>query len=808
MLQDLRFTLRSLVAQPSFALIAIATLALGIGATAAIFTAVNAVLLRGLPFHEPGELYSLHTEMTDGRATGGQVSLVELKRLNASPEVVQKASGAFRYELSIVDGAGVPIKALGYGVVEGFFHVFGVPLALGRGFIAEEHVPGGPDAIVLSYRAWQTMFGGRHDVLGTSVRVEGGTNTVVGVAAQGFNFPSGADAWFALKLPPQLTGHIIDGYVRVADGIDATRLRAALGPISRSLQEEFPGANTNRILAVQPLRDAIVGPLQSTLLVVFAAAGLLLLIACVNVTSLLMSRGVVRSREIALRVAIGAQRGRILRQLLTESTVLAAIGAAAGSIVAIAGLALLLRSGASILPRVEEIGIDPAVLTFGIAATLATGLVVGLGPALRLVRTDLRGLMNEGARGSSGGPATHRMLHALVVAEVALAVVLTAGAALLVASFRNLQNTDGGFRAEGRLVFDLTLPMTTYRDYDQVADWYARLLDRLRALPGVTSAGATSTVPLAPELDFMTSFWFEDQGQPPAEERPRAWRRTVSPDLFSALGVGLVEGRGFTEFDRRDTPGACVVDETFVRRYAEGRSPIGRRIATRTNPAPVSNPLGIVRPATCEIVGVVRGVKFAGMGVDPEPAFHFPLDQATGRRQGIVLATSLPDPRGLIESVRAALRELDPLVSTEFHVMSALVARSLLRERLSMTMVMLFGLGALVLAAIGIYGVMAYSVSQREGEFAVRAALGAQPSDLRALVLRQGLTVGTIGVAAGVAIALLAGRFVQSQLYGVTASDPVTVIAVAVVMLLVVAGSTLIPAIRASNVSASRMLRG
>lgn len=540
----------------------------------------------------------------------------------------------------------------------------------------------------------------------------------------------------------------------------------------------------------------------------FGAAGLLLLIACVNVTSLLLSRGVVRSREIALRVAIGAQRGRILWQLLTESTLLAAIGATAGIAVAALGLVLLMRAGASTLPRTGEIGLDSSVLAFALIATLVTGLVVGLAPALRLIRTDLRGLMNEGARGSSGGPATHRMLQGLVVAEITLAVVLTAGAALLVTSFRNLQKADGGFSADGRLVFDLSLPMTTYRNYDQVADWYGRLLDRLRALPGVTSAGATSTLPLAPELDFMTAFWFEDQGQPPAEERPRAWRRSVSPDLFSALGVEVIGGRPLMATDRRDSPGACVVDETFARRYSSGRSPIGRRIVTRTNADPTSTPLGMTRPAQCEIVGVVRGVKFAGMGVEPEPTFYFPLDQVTMRRQGIVVATSLADPRSLIESVRAAIRDADPLVSTEFHVMPALLERSLTRQRLSMTMVTLFGIGALVLAAIGIYGVMAYSVSQREGEFAVRAALGAQPADLRALVLRQGLTVGAIGVAAGVAVALLAGRFVQSQLHGVAAADPVIITAVAAIMLVIVGGSTLIPAIRASNVSASRMLRG
>lgn len=808
MFQDLRFALRALVRQPLFASISVLTLALGIGATGAIFTAVNAVLLRSLPYPEPSELYSLRTAMTDGRVTGGQVSPAEMARLNETPQFVHRAAGAFRYELSIVDESGAPVKALGYGVTPGFFDVFGVPMALGRGFTSEEHAAGGPSNIVLSHRAWQTLFGGRADILGKAIPVEGGTNTVVGIAPEGFNFPGGSEAWFNLKIPPSMTGHIMEGYVRTRDGVTPEAFRGALVTISKGLQEQFPAANNNRVVVADSLRDVVVGPMRSTLLIVFGAAGLLLLIACVNVTSLLLARGVVRSRELAVRAAIGAQRGRLLRQLLTESTLLAAIGAVAGIVVAATGLTLLMRAGAATLPRVNEIGLDPAIVGFAIAATLVTGLLVGLVPALRLVRTDLRSLMNEESRGSSGGPTTHRLLNGLVIGEIALAFVLTVGAALLVTSFRNLQKTDGGFRGDGRLVFDVSLPMTTYTDYDRVADWYSRLLDRLAAVPGVTSAGATSTVPLGPELDFVTNFWFADEGQPPVEQRPRARRRAVSPGFFDAMGVPLVAGRGLAHTDRRDSPGVCVVDESFVRRYAPEGSPLGRRIVTRTTPKPTSNPLGMTRPPDCEIVGIVRSVKFAGLGLDPEPTFYHPVEQVTLRRQGVVLATALPDPRALIGNVREAVREADPVVSTEFHVMQALIDRSLVRQRLSMTLVALFGVGALALAAVGIYGVMAYSVAQRQGEFGVRAALGAQPEDLRKLVFAQGARVGALGIALGVVVAVVAGRVLQSQLYGVVAGDPVTIASAAMVLLLVVVGSTVVPAIRASRVDASRMLRG
>jgi predicted permease len=808
MLNDLRLALRSFRLQPGFSTVAILTLSLGIGATTAIFSTVNAVVLRQLPFREPGNLYSLKTAMTDGRITGGAVSALELDRLNNMPDLIEAASGSLRYEGSLVDSAGNPIRAVMQGIAPEFFRLFGVPIAAGRDFTAEELGPSGPFGVIISHRAWKTWFASDPSIIGQSVTIEGGPVPLIGVAGEGFTFPGGTDVWFTIKFPPTSTGHSFDGFVRVKPGVTPEQLRAALEPIGHSLQTEFPAANANRVFATEPLLDSVVGPLGPTLMTILAAAGLLLLVACVNVTSLLLSRGVVRARDVAVRVALGAGRGRVFRQLLTESLVLALAGAAAGLGLAYVGLTFMLRVGARDLPRIDGVTLDPTALLFALGATLVTGLVVGFAPALRLARTDVKSLVNEAGRGGASGPTTHRLLQSLVVAEIAMAVVLSIGAALLVRSFWNLQQTDAGFTPEGRIVFEVSLPVQSYEDWDQIADWYGTLVSRISAVAGVTSVGAVSSAPLGPELDAIVPFWRADQGQPPPDQRPRARRRSVSPDFFKAAGIQLLAGRQFLPSDRRDTPGVAIVDEAFARMYFPENNAIGGRATFRLTPAPVSNPIAITRPMDAEIVGIVRSVHFASLGAEPEPTIYLPLEQITRRQQIVVVATGLSDPSGLIAGVRQAVRDADPTLSLTYYDMGTLVARSLTRERMSMTLVSLFGLAALALAAVGIYGIMAYSVAQRRGEFALRAALGAEPGVIGRLVLAQGRTVGLVGAAIGLGLAALGGRLVESQLFGITAFDPLVFAGMTTLMLLVVVGATLLPAWRASRVNAAAVLRG
>ena len=808
MLQDVRFALRVLRRQPGFAVVAILTLALGIGATTAIFTAVNAVLLTSLPFRDSGDLYRLRTAFTDGRPTDGQVSALAQTRLNALSEIVLHTSGTFRYEASFEDASGNPVQILAQAVLPRFFEVFGRPMALGRSFVTEEQTPGDPPtAVVLSHRVWQTLYGGEPEIIGRSVLVEQLNFTIVGVAPEGFNFPSGADVWVALTFNPETPVLLFDGYVRVRPGVTQARLEAALGPLSRTLQDEAPAANRNLVLTTEPLLDSIVGPLGPTLLVIFAAAALLLVIACVNVTSLLLARGVIRAREVAVRVAMGAGGGRIFRQLLTESLVIAACGAIGGIGVALIGQTLLLRAGAGELPRLADVSVNPTVLLFAVAVTLVTGLVVGFAPALRLARTDVRSLVNEAGRGGLQGPMTRRLLNGLVVVQVTLALILSIGAALLVTSFRNLQQTDGGYSTDGRIVFSLALPMGTYQDYDRVADWYANLLDRLEATVGVTHVGSASTVPLGQELDFVSDFWLAGQAQPAPGEALRARQRAASPGFFESMGIPLLRGRGFTSSDRRDRPGVCLVDEVFARRYFPGEDPVGKRLVTRANPEPPTNVLFTMRPAELEIVGVVRSVRYASPGVEPESTFYVPAGQYTPRRQTVVVETPLTDPTGLMAGVREAVHEADPLLPVEFFAMGALVDRALSRQRLGMTLVSLFGVAALFLAAIGIYGVTAYAVSQRSGEFAVRAAMGAEPRHIFRVVLRQGGRLALIGVVAGIAVSTAAGRVVESQLYGVSASDLTVIAGTAIALLGVAIAAAAVPAARASRIDPASALR-
>jgi predicted permease len=808
MLQDLRLALRGLRLQPGFSIVAILTLALGVGATTAIFSAVNAVALKPLAFREPENLYSLRTRLANGAITAGTVSQLELTRLNQMADIVESATGALRYEGSIVDRSGNPIRAVLQGVSPKFFTTFGVPMAAGRDFTEAELGPGeGPFAAVISYRAWKTYFGGDPAIINQSVTMEGGPVTLVGVAGQGFNFPGGADLWFTIKFPTEGTGHASDGFLRLKPGVSIERARAALEPLALQLQKDFPNANAGRLFEVKPLLDTVVGPLRSTLLIILAASGLLLVVACINVTSLLLSRGVIRARDVAVRVALGAGRWRIVRQLLTESLVLAIVGAAAGLALASLGLTLMLRAGAAELPRLGDVGLDRTALFFALAATIGTGLVVGFAPALRLMRTDIKSLVNESGRGSAGGRATHRLLNGLVVAEIAMAVVLTIGAALLVRSFWNLKKTDAGFTPTGRIGFEVSLPVFTYDNWDRIADWYASLLDRIRAVPGVIAVGATSSAPLGPEQDSVIAFWNAATGMPPLEQRPRAKRRSVTPEFFKAAGVSMVKGRGFAETDRRGTPGVAIVDETFARQMFPQGDAIGNRIVFRATPAPAQNPIGITRPADAEIVGIVRSVKYASVGVDPEPTIYLPIEQATRRQLIVVVQTALADPTGLIAGVRQAVHQGDPTLAITYYDLGRLVERSLARERMSMTLLAIFGLVALALAAVGIYGTMAYSVAQRRGEFAVRAALGAEPGGIRGLVLAQGRTFGLIGAAIGLAIAAGLGRFVESQLFGVSVFDPLVLTAMTLLMLGVVLASTLVPAWRASRVPASSVLR-
>jgi putative ABC transport system permease protein len=817
MLGDLKFTFRSLRRQPGFALAAILTLAVGIGATTAIFSTVNAALLRPLPYPHPEDLFAVYTPATDGRFTTGRCSGVELMRLNDPNVSVVRAAGAGRIDTTIIRDDGTAIPTVGYGVTEGFFDVFGVPPTAGRFFTHAEHAPNTAPVAVLSYRIWRDLFGADPGMIGKTVRL--GTSfqpfTVVGIGPRDLDIPRGADFWVNFSITPQSTGHGFDGYMRIKPGISLARLNSEMASAMTGIARDYGMLGTNRRYDVRPLVNAMVGDLRSTLLVVLGAAGLLLLLASVNVTNLLLARGAVRAREIAVRVALGAGRGRIVRQLLTESLVLSAAGTLLGLLFAFVGLRVLLAYGASELPRLDHVPFDARVLLFALGALFVTGIIVGFAPALRLAGSSLKALMNESGRSATGGGTAHRMLKGMIVAEIALAITIVAGAGWLVKSFANLGSADPGFVAPGRVVFDVLMRPTTFFPPppppgtpapppnptplgDRVAQWTGDLKAKIHAIGGVTSVGSAATFPFGQDRDGV--LYLGIQGDIIDPDHPLVARaHAVSADFFDAMGVKLISGRQFTVDDRPSTTRVAIVNRTFARRYLSGKDPL-RTTFTAGYPTVPASPV-------MTIVGVVEDVRYLSVGQAADPAYYMPEAQQPFLLQTFVVNTSLPHPTSIASPLKAAVSSMDPLIPIQPRSLTDIVQNSLTRQRLGMTLMLLFAIAALALAAVGIYGVIAYASAQRVGEVATRMALGATPSNVFWLMISQGRVLAIIGTVVGLAVAYGAGRYVSSQLYEVHASDPLILVSATALVVAITFLAIVVPARRAAQVDPSRILR-
>lgn len=761
--QDIRFTLRHLRKSPGFAFSAILTLALGIRATTAIFSTVNAALLKPLPYPMAGDLYGLRTALTDGRVTTGLVSPVELMRLNTPKSSVAHAAGTIQNDLTLLRDDGQPMKTQVYGVSEGFFELFGLQMTSG-GFVPESYVGDGPpSSVVISRRAWRDVFNSDPAIVGKPVRFAEITMNVAGVAPEGFDVPHNADFWAAIKLDPTDVGHSWEGYVRLKPGASVTQARSEMGVIMDGVATEFPASAKNRIYVVKPLVDQIVGDLSSILIVVLSATGLLLVLSCVNVTNLLLARGAARAREMALRVALGASRGRIVRQLLTESILLATVGAASGLALAYAGIRLMLAAGAGKLPRLEAVAFDSNVLLFALATMAVAGIIVGFAPALRLAATDLKTLMNESGRSASGGRATARWLGVLMVAEVALSVMLVAGAGWLVRSFANLQTVDPGFKAEGRVVFDVSFQGAKYPNPAAVDYAFQDLLGRLGRQPGVVSVGATANFPLrlAPESSLLLQF----KGEEFNAANPTGTRqRFISPGFFQTMGTKIIAGRDFSDADRQGTAPVAIINKTFAQRYLKGREPLGMHF--------LSGYPTIFPQSEVEIVGVVDDIRQKAITDPAEPAYYQSDRQIAVRRRTIVVQSNLADPMSLQSMIRAEVRTSDPGIAVDVTTLSSMVGDTIQRQQLGMRLMLIFGVAALILAAVGIYGVIAYAATERRGECATRLALGASQGNVFWLMMRRGRTLALVGAGIGLVAAYIAGRVIASRLYQVSASDP------------------------------------
>ena len=808
-LQDVRVTLRAFRRSPGFPLTAIATLALGIGATTAIFTALSAVLLKPLPYPNPDDLYSLRTALTDGRITTGLLSGGEIYRLNDPSLSIERAAGFQSGDLTLLAADDTPSHVTVYGVTEGFFELFGLPMTTG-GFSSTDFTPFQPPApnappqqgplpaVVISTRLWKTLYNGDPAVIGKPIRFAEFNSTISGVAPRDFDMPHGADIWIAQRTPSNDVNHGQQGFVRLRHGTTIERAKAGMSSVMNGLARDFPASDKNRIYVTKPLVESIVGDLGPILIIVMSATGLLVLLASVNVANLLLARSAARAREMAVRAALGAGWGRLVRQLLTESMVLAAAGTIVGVAVGALGLRGLLAIGASTLPRLDTVPFDTRVLVFSLLMLIVTGAIIGLAPAVRLMRSDMKTLMNDNSRSASAGRGTTRWLMTMTVAEVALAIMMLAGAGWLVRGFANLRRTDAGFVADKRLLFDVSFLGARYPNPETVRQAHLDLVAAVKGVRGVSDVGLVSAYPMRGTLEGSLLAQFH--GEPfDALSAPHTRQRLASPGLFAAMGTPIIKGRDFGSGDLPNTIPVAIVNRVFVERYLKDRDPIGVQFSAGY---PTPDPRNEVT-----IVGVVGDVRQNSLAEPAEPAFYTPLSQFPLQSATVVVSMAGSDPIALERAIRAEMRKLNPSMAVDFELASDVVGGTLRRQQLGMALMLIFGGIAIVLAAVGIYGVVSYAGSLRREEMATRLALGASPRSVFVLVLKQGVMLGLIGAAIGLTLAYFSGQVISNRVYAIRASDPLILGLATLLITGITFLATTIPALRAARLSPANVLR-
>jgi predicted permease len=808
-LQDVRVTLRAFRRSLGFPLTAIATLALGIGATTAIFTALSAVLLKPLPYPNPEDLYGLRTALTDGRVTTGVLSGAELYRLNDPKLSIQAAAGFSPGDLTLLTADETPTHKIVYGINEGFFELFGLPMTAG-GFSHDDFTPVAPPPpnappqqgplprAVISQRLWKEMYNSDPAIIGKSIRFAEFNTTVAGVAPRDFDMPHGADIWLAIRTPADDPNHSQEGFIRLKHGATIQRAEGEMKQVMSGLSTDFPNSDRNRIYVTKPLVEQIVGDLGPILIIVLSATALLLLLACVNVANLLLARGAARAREMAMRAALGAGWGRLVRQLVTESMVLATLGTVLGVAVGALGLRVLLAIGAAKLPRLDAVRFDVRILLFSLAMLVLTGVIIGLAPAIRLLRSDMKTLINDSSRSASAGRGTARWLMAMTVAEVALAIMLVTGAGWLVRGFANLRNTNPGFVTDKRLLFDVTFLGPRYNSPELVRQAHVDLISAVKSVRGVADAGLVSSYPMRGQLE--ASLLAQFHGEPFDATNPPGTRlRVASPGLFHAMGTSIIKGRDFNSLDVPTNQQVAVVNKVFVDRYLKGRDPIGVQFSAGY-PAP--DPRNEVT-----IVGVVDDVRQKSLADAAEPAFYASLTQFGARRATAVVFLSTDDVGAVERAIRAEVRKLNPTMALDFDLATDVVGATLRRQELGMTLMLIFGGIAIVLAAVGIYGVVSYAGSLRRDEMATRLALGASPRDVFVLVMRQGATLGVIGAVIGIGLSYASGQLVANRVYAIKASDPLILSVATLLIVGITLVATTFPAARAARLNPANALQ-
>ena len=801
--QDLRFALRLMLKSPGFSAIAIITLALGIGANSAIFSVVNAVLLRPLPFNDPSRLVLVEERSKYPTITVSYLNYLDWRDQSHSFESMQ----AMYTTNMTLTGKDEPERVVTRMVTSGFFPLLGVSPRIGRNFSREEDRAGGTPVAILSYALWQRRFGGASDVLGKSLTLDAQPYTVVGVLPPGFQFFQPADVFlpfhpWARTLPDDRNWHPgILPVARLKPGVSIEQARAEMQTISKRLEQQYPLYNTGDSSDVVPVHEQLVQNSRPALLLLLGAVSFVLLIACVNVANLLLARGASRGREFAIRTALGAGRGRVVRQLLTESVLLSLAGGGLGLLIASLSLGPLLKIAGGSLPQTGPVGLDGGVLAFTAAIAILTGILFGIVPALRTAKLDLRETLNEGSRGSTAGPGHHRMRNALLCMEISLAMLLLVGAGLLLRSFSRLQEVPPGFQVDHLLVADVPLARTAYAKPDQRYEFYDRLVEASRNLPGVRAAGAATFLPVSGGGSIIH---FNITGRPPKSPSDfiAAGYRAVTPGYLETLGVPLLQGRLITPADTEHAPSVVVINATMAHIYFPTEDPLGKRLqlgATPENEIP-----------TMEIVGVVGDVR-PGLGVDPQAEMYLPYRQADQILPvfslSIVLRT-VNDPSAETSSFRTALAHIDPGVPlVNVRTMQTNMEATVAQPRFRTWLIGIFAALALALAGVGVYGVMFYSVTQRTSEIGVRVTLGARPEDIFRIIIAGALRIALLGVVIGLVAAAALTRVLKAFLFGITAYDPLTFAGVALVLTLVALAASYFPARRATRVDPMVALR-
>ncbi len=805
--QDLRYAFRTFLQTPVSTAVAITVLSLGIGANAAIFSVTSSVLFRSLPYKDSDSLVFVWENNVSKGVGLWRLSAADFKEYQSQNQVLEQIA-AMRFESSALTIGDTPERIETAVVSPNVFQILGMNPALGRSFASNEDQPDKDHVAILSAALWQRRFGRDPNILGKTLSLDGGLYTIVGVAPALFRLPgSDSELWIPYTpepkdfLPINRGIHLLNVLARLTPGVSRERAQSELRTVADRLAAEYPNFNAGFGIDLVPLREQLIGDIRPTLWMLMAAVVAVLLIACVNVAHLLLARAGVREKEIAVRTALGANPGRLVRQLLTESVSLAVIAGFFGLLIAYWGTWLLAKQAPAGLLRTGETQLDWRVLVFTFGVSILTGVAFGLAPALSGARANLNLVLRSGGRGGTGSRMRTRLRDVLMVCEVASSAALLIGAGLLIRSLVQLQQVNPGFRTDHVLTMQISLPPARYPGL-KVGLFYDQLLHRVEALGGLRATGVCRFLPLSGH-DIGLNFQVEGQPRLRDADQPRAYFRTASGGYFSALGIPLIRGRVFDSRDNQQTPKVAVVNEIAARRYWPNENPIGKRVLS-----------GLDDNEWSTIVGIVGDVKHAGLdaGTDPEIYYHYlqippgTMNLAEGTVALVVRTTA--DPAGMASSIRGELRTLDPSLPV-FNVltMQDLLYGSVAEPRFRTFLITMFAGLALVLAALGLYGVVAYSVSQRTTELGIRAALGAQPGSLLKLVVFRTAGLGAIGLAIGIATAVAGGHVVSRFLFGVTATDPITLGLSCMIILLVVVMASLVPALRAAKVDPAIALR-